>query len=135
MPCISTEAEAGESGRGTARRPGRHEAEAIRRAIDAALVAGTPPPPNELREWCRNLTVTALAERVRQRAAQLTRQTRAGRAALIEARDAVILAVHAHTAANVRLTAWRIGWRVPPLQEQCAGPTPRCRLRRAPSAP
>jgi ribonuclease HI len=121
MPGISSEADASESGRCAARRARRDEAAAIRRAIDTALLAGARPPQNELRGWCRNLTVTALAEKVRRRAAQLTRLARARRAALIEARDAIILAVYAQAVANGWRTAWCDGSSVTTAGRQAAG--------------
>lgn len=117
MPCISSAAEAGEAGR----RARRNEAEAIRGAIDTALLTGAPLPLNGLRAWCRNLTVTAFAERVRRRAAQLTRRSRAGRAAVIEARDAIVLAVYAQAAASGWRTAWCDGSTVTRDAGQAAG--------------
>jgi ribonuclease HI len=78
----------------------------VKRAIDAALLAATPQPLHELLASQRSVAMPALADKVRRRATQLARRMRAQRTALIQARDAIILALYARAAPKGWMTAW-----------------------------
>jgi ribonuclease HI len=84
----------------------RDETATLNRAIDAAVLASTPQPLYEFTAFRRTVSTTALVDKVCRRAAQLARRERARRAALIAARDAVILALYAQATPRGWMAAW-----------------------------
>jgi len=105
MPRRTTQADTKTSSP-AAERARRLEADTIKRAIDAALLAPTPQPLQELTALHQTMTIAAMVDKVRRRATQLARRARAQRAALIGARDAIVLALYAQAAPKGWMTAW-----------------------------
>lgn len=81
-------------------------ADPVKSAIDAALLAATPRPLHELLSTNRALAVPAVADRVYRRAIQLARRGRIPRATLIQAREAIILALYAWATPKGWVAAW-----------------------------
>jgi ribonuclease HI len=120
MPLRATRANA-KAQRPAAERARRREAATINRAIDAALLATTPQPLHELTALRQIMAIAALADKVRRRATQLARRARAQRAALIQARDAIILALYAQAAPRGWMTAWCDGSMTETDEQHLAG--------------
>jgi len=120
LPLRATRANA-KAQRPAAERARRHETATINRAIDAALLAATPQPLHELTALRQTMAIAALVEKVRRRATQLARRDRAQRAALIRARDTIILALYAQAAPKGWMTAWCDGSMTETDEQHLAG--------------
>lgn len=109
MPLGVDQADPGEARRPNAERARRHEAEMMKRAIDAALLAATPQPLHEFLVSHRTVAIATVVDKLRRRATQLAQRERGRRAALVQARDAIILALYARAAPRGWMTAWGDG--------------------------
>lgn len=85
------------------------QAQELNAAIDACLLAPLKHPPHELAMQMPRLGVLSLVERVRRRAALLSRRDRAHADTILATRNALTLALYAGTASGGAFAAWSDG--------------------------